>query len=229
MNSLTIISLISFAPAIFLLYVVLGEYEGYFKDNKALFMVVIGLGVGMILGFFSILFDLSDFLWVVILIFLIDLVKMVILLQKPFRLNHDSTFYGMAFGVGFGAMFVFTSIYLSRVTAITPQTVFFVLFFSINYTFINSSTGAIIGYGSYKGEFWKYLFRAFIVHGVHGLIMTLVWGIFTKGLFSITAMYALLVIGAIYNVFLLFYIYNDIFDKTIPEEMKRAKRKLSDS
>ena len=229
MNSLTIISLISFAPAIFLLYVILGEYEGYFKDNKALFMVILGLGIGMIIGFFSVLFELSDFLWVVLLVFLIELIKMVILLQKPFRLNHDTTFYGMGLGIGIGAMFVFTNIYLSGVTAISIESVSFVLLFSINYTFINSATGAVMGYGSYQGEFWKYLFRAFIIHGIHGFLMSLVWGIFTTSSFSITAMYALLIIGVVYNVFLMFYVYNVIFDKTIPKEMKKVKKKASDT
>lgn len=222
MNSTTVISLIGFGPAIFLLYFVLGEYEGYFKDNKAFFMIILGLGVGMVVGTLSLYFPLGDFLWTLGIISLIELIKFLIFLQKPFRLNHDTTFYGMALGIGIAAMMFFVYGYSAGLTELSAKTTFFVLLLSLNYNLLHGSTGAIIGYGVYKGEFWRYFFRAFILSGIHGFLMSIVW----RGKISDTGSIALLIIGCIYGVILTLYIYKDIFPKTVPKEMKRAKERL---
>lgn len=219
MSPTTILSIISFAPAFFLLYWVLGKYTGYFKDNKAFMMVILGLGIGLILGLTTLYFPIGVFLWMMGIIFLTELIKLIIFLQKPFRLNHDTTFYGMAFGTGLGAMYLFYNIYF--VTPLNITGVFLILLLSINYTFINASTGAIIGYGCYKGEFWRYFFRAFIIYGILGFLLSFVW----SGL-SRTGSFSLLIIGVVYNVFIFFYVYNSFLEKTVPDEMKRAKEKL---
>lgn len=218
MSPTTILSIISFAPAFILLYWVLGKYTGYFKDNKALLMVILGLGIGLILGFTTFFFPLDVFLWTMAIIFLTELIKLILFLQKPFRLNHDTTFYGMAFGIGIGAMYVFFNSYYAGLTSLKPEVIIFILLLSINYTSINASTGAIIGYGCYKGEFWRYFFRAFIIHGILGFILTFVWG----GL-SIVGSFSLMGIGVVYNVLILSYVYNSFLEKTVPDEMKKIK------
>ena len=224
MDANTIIAIINFIPAAFLLYIILGKYEGYFKDNKAFFSLIIGLGIGMGTGIFSLYFPLNVFLWTLAFIGLIDLIKLTILIQKPFRLNHDTTFYGMALGIGIGAMFLFMSSFYAGLESISAKTTLFIFLLAFNFTFINSSTGAIIGYGSYQGEFWRFFFRAFIIHGIHGMLVSFVWG----GL-SETSSFALLIIDVIFNILVFLYVINIIFKKTIPKELKKAKQKDSKS
>ncbi|MEF8874031.1 MAG: hypothetical protein V5A88_05100 [Candidatus Thermoplasmatota archaeon] len=186
-------------------------------------MIIIGLGLGMVLGFVSLYFSLADFLMVLIVIAQIEVVKFFILLQKPFRLNHDSTFYGLGLGTGIGAMVVFVYSYaaalafLEEGTLLDFQTVLFVFLISYNYTLVNGGTGAIIGYGSYQGDFWNYLGKAFIVSGVHGLLMTLVWSF----RFGLEGTFAVLIIGAIYCSVLMFYVYNELLPASIPEELRK--------
>lgn len=210
----SVISLIVFAPALFLLYFILGKYDIYFKHNKAFFMIAIGLGFGLVVGFFSLYLPIEEFFWTLAIVFFIELTKMLILLQKPFRLKHDSTFYGMSLGIGIAAMFTFVNTYSS---GISISSIIFIFLISYNYMLINSSTGALIGYGAYKGEFWRYLMRAFILHGGLGFFMSLVW----KGQFSETGSYALLIVGAIYSTVVFIYVYNEILEKTIPEKLKK--------
>lgn len=221
MNTTFIVSAVNFIPAAFLLYFILGRYEGYFKDNKAFFMIIFGLGVGMALGLFSLFLPLGDILWGLSFVGLFELIKLTILIQKPFRLNHDTTFYGMALGIGMGAMYIMVSSFYAGLVEIGGRTILFIFLLSFNYTFINSSTGALIGFGSYKGEFWKYFFRGFVFHGILGILMTIIW----SGL-NESAAFSLLIIGCIFNVLVALYIYNVIFDKTIPDEIKRLHQKI---
>ncbi len=223
MNAITILGLIGFIPAALLLYFLLGEYEGYFKDNKAFFMVILGLGIGMAIGIFFMSIPLRNFLFTLLIVGLMEIIKFFILIQKPFRLNHDATFYGMALGTGIAAMWIFINIYPSQLDYISLRTSLFVLALSYNYTVIQFSTGALLGFGSFKGDFWRYLLRSFLISGGHGFIMTFVWG----ARFGQTGVFAVLAIGAIFATIILFYVYNEIIPNTIPEDLEKAMKKAS--
>lgn len=220
MNVTTIIGLLGFGPGLVLLYFVLGRYEWYFKDNKAFFMVILGLFVGLIVGVVSNTVPMNQFFWTLIIVFSIEIIKFFILLQKPFRLEHDATFYGMALGIGTAAMLVFVYSF-GALDTISTKTAVFILLISYNYTLINASTGALIGFGSYKGDFWRYLFRSFVMHGIHGFLMTWVW----NPNFALTTKFGILALGGIYVTLVLIYIIKDIIPKTIPKELKRARKR----
>jgi len=222
MNPLTIISIICLAPAVVILYFMLGKYEGYFKDNKAFFMIILGMGIGIFTGILSISVMVLNIILILGVIFLIEITKMLVLLQKPFRLNFDTPFYGFGMGCGLGATFVFINVFYAGLVEIAPTTMIFILLLSINHIAINSSTGAIIGYGSSKGHFWKYMFRAFIAHGILGIILNIVYGGISLG-----GSFSLLTIGIIYNIVLMMYVDNKILKKTIPKEMKKARKKIN--
>ncbi len=222
MNPLTIISIVCLAPAIIILYFILGKYEGYFKDNKAFFMIILGMGIGLFTGILSSIVMIVNLILILAIIFLIEITKMLVLLQKPFRLNFDTPFYGFGMGCGVGATFVFINVFYAGLVEISTRTIIFILLLSINYITINSSTGAVIGYGSSKGIFWRYLFRAFIAHAILGLILTFVYA----GI-SLIGIYALLTIGIIYNILLMMFVDNKIFKKTIPDEMEKARKEIN--
>ncbi len=228
MNPGTVIAIIVFVPAGILLYGVLGEFENYFMDNKAFFMLILGMALGLIIGIFSNYFPIDQFIWNLGIISLMEVIKFFILLQKPFRKNYDTTFYGAALGMGMGVMMVFVlaswMAVWSDLANLAPTTALFIFLLSFNYTIINGSTGAIIGYGSYKGEFWSYLIKAVILHGGHGFFITLSLGTFQPD--SLMAPFSLLIVGLIYGIVLLFYVYNEILKETIPDEIRR---KVEDS
>ncbi len=212
----TILGIVVFIPALFVLYYFLGEFEKYFKANKALFMVIFGAGIGMVIGFFSLAFDLSNLLWALGIIALVEVVKFFILLQKPFRLNRDTPFYGFALGTGISSMMIFVYSFAAGLVSIDLTTLAFIFLISYNYTFIYSATGAVIGYGSQMGEFWLYLGRAFLLSGLHGFMMIFVWSLE----FGRIGAFAFLIIGAVYGTYLVFYVHNNIFPEAVPEEVK---------
>ncbi|MFW5945391.1 MAG: hypothetical protein ACOCTN_00775 [Candidatus Natronoplasma sp.] len=212
--------LIVFTPAIIVLYYFLGEFERYFKANKALFMVLAGLGVGMFVGFFSLYFPLDEMVWAFAIVLLVETIKLFAMIQKPFRLNYDSSFYGLAFGTGIAAMMVFTFAYSAGLPSLDITTILFVFLISCNYTFVGASTGGIIGYGSTLGEFWRYFGRALLLGGLHAFMMTFVW---TFGYEQIYGSFAVLLIGFIYGSFLILYLYNEIFPEVIEEKIEEVK------
>ncbi len=222
MDPVTVIGLVNFIPAIVALYFVLGEFEGYFKDNKALFMVIVGLGIGMVISFFSLFyFPLEEFLLALGVVVLIEVVKFFILLQKPFRLNPDTPFYGLALGTGIGAMITFTYSYAAGFTELSFVRISFIFLLSYNYTFVNASTGAVIAFGSSQGEFWRYLFRGVMLNGLHALLMTFIWSLRFGEIGSVI----LLVVGSIYVTLLMFHVWKNLFPASIPEEIKEIKEK----
>lgn len=227
MNATNIITLIGFVPTIVLLFFVLGKFEGYFIDNKAFFLIFLGMIIGLFIGIFSFYIPIYDFFWALALISLIELIKLLILMQKPFRLKHDATFYGMGLGIGIASTMIFVYGFYSGLTELQLITVSAVFLLSYNYNLIHGSTGAIIGYGSYRGEFWNYFFKAFIISGGHSFLMTLVWitDLETSG--GEVRIFSLLIIGGIYATLVLLYVYNEIIPKSIPKELKKAREKLA--
>jgi len=183
-------------------------------------MIILGMGIGMMMGILSSTVMILNIILILAVIFLIELTKMLVMLQKPFRLNFDTPFYGFALGCGLGATFVFVNVFYAGLVSLEFETVLLIILLSINYTSINASTGTLIGWGSSKGEFWKYLFKAFIAHGILGLLLFVVYG----GI-SLAGIYSLLIIGIVYNILLLMFVQNKILKRTIPEEMKKAKKK----
>ncbi len=215
----TILGIVIFIPAITALYYFLGEFEGYFKANKALFMVLFGLGLGMIIGFSSLLFDFSNLLEALGIIALVEVVKFFILLQKPFRLNRDTPFYGFALGTGISSMMIYVYSFAAGLVSLDIFGMGFFFLVSYNYTFINASTGAIIGKGSKLGEFWIYLARAFLLSGLHGIMMLFVWSY----QFGEIGAFAFLAMGAVYGTYLIMHVYKDIFPESIPENVEEAE------
>jgi len=222
----TILGIVVFIPAFIVLYYFLGEFERFFKANKALFMVLGGLAVGMFVGFFSLYFPLEDMMWAFGIVLLVETIKLFAMIQKPFRLNYDTSFYGLAFGTGIAAMMVFTFAYSAGLVSLDITTLLFVFLISCNYTFVGASTGGIIGYGSTLGEFWRYFGRALLLGGIHAFMMTFVW---TFGYEQLIGSFAVLLIGFIYGSFLILYLYNEIFPEIIEEKIEEMKEKKDKS
>ncbi len=221
MNPTSLIGIITFAPAIFVLYKVMGDYDPYFKHNKAFFMIALGLLVGLIVGLFTFAFPFDIFMVTLAVVILLELIKFVVLLSKPFRLKHDATFYGISMGVGMVPMMLFIYFYFAGLTELHFSTALFMFLISVSYTFVHSSTGAYIGYGCYVGEFWRYFIKAVIISGIHGLMMSFVWGAH----FSNIGNYAILIIAVIYSVMVLLHIVFEIIPKTVPKELKQLGTK----
>lgn len=225
LNPATILGIIIFIPPIIALYYLLGEYERYFKANKALFMIFTGLAVGVGAGFFSISFFLQGIVSALLLVILVEVIKFLVMMQTPFRMNYDTPFYGFAFGTGIGAMMIFTLVYGFRLFSLEATEVAMIFLLSYNYTFVQASTGTIIGYGSSLGEFWRYLLRAVLVSGIHVSLMAFFW----ERRFDLIGDFAVLMIGAVFGTIVILYVYRELFPEIISDKLDELEEDESES
>jgi hypothetical protein len=100
-----------FVPSMGLLYVLLKNYEGLFNDKRAFFAYLLGLGAGLVATMLQIFFGPSgreDPATGTVQVALFGLVHVLlfamILNSKRFRGKRDTPFYGVAVGLGFGAI-----------------------------------------------------------------------------------------------------------------------------
>lgn len=102
---------LGFLPSMGFLYILLNQYEGLFSDKRAFFAYLLGLGGGLVATILQLYFGptgrepptLAAF--EVILFGLIHaLIFAMMLNSKRFRAKRDTPFYGVAFGLGFGAL-----------------------------------------------------------------------------------------------------------------------------
>lgn len=103
--------LFGFVPSMGFLYILLNNYEGLFNDKRAFFAYLLGLGGGLIATILQIFLGpsgqesdaiaiLEILLFGVVHAFLFAMA----LNSKRFRGKRDTPFYGVAFGLGFGAI-----------------------------------------------------------------------------------------------------------------------------
>src|SRR5687767_3706281 len=100
-----------FVPSMGFLYILLNNYEGLFSDKRAFFAYLIGLGAGLLATILQLFLGptgAEDPPTAVFEILLFGVVQALLfamaLNSKRFRGRRDTTFYGVAFGLGFGAI-----------------------------------------------------------------------------------------------------------------------------
>ncbi|MEM2899912.1 MAG: hypothetical protein QXT63_03900 [Thermoplasmata archaeon] len=227
---MTISGIIGFAPAIILLFIFLKEYDTLFDDRK----VFITFGVGMIIGMaITTLHALTDGLLLArielesILIFLLmyvlleQFVKSAVLHSKWFVGRYDTTYYGASLGLGIGSMAIIIRAYTAlRVgDALTDLGVYAILItLSFVMTLIHASTGAIIGYGSYKKESWKYVGIAMAVF-VPYLVISIIYSVSADYLGYGSLIFVVFML--LYSAYIYYWVYSKLLPKTLPEKMRK--------
>ncbi len=163
---------IGFAPAIILMFWTLRDYtyskveKPFFEDKKAFGLFALGIVIGMAVYAAQSWFPLS--LIYVALAFAIveELVKLMILNFPRFHRKLDTSFYGLAIGLGIGSTMAFGSAYVSLhvVEAVSAWTLLIVVLLGVLFVFLNASTGATIGVGVTRGAPWAFFAQATLVH-----------------------------------------------------------------
>ncbi len=171
LESLTI-AVVTLSPPILFLYLYTGDHEREFMHNKMMLYMAMGLILGTV---FWTIERLYFALYLLIFIaFLEQLTKSIILNRKQIQGKRSAIWYGSAMGFVMGAIMVSEMMYASYVVSgIDSWSI--VSFFGLasSYSALHGSTGALIGYGSYKNQLWRYLFKAYFIHVLFILILFL--------------------------------------------------------
>jgi hypothetical protein len=224
-------SIIGFAPAVLLLFILLRRYEEFFKEKKIFQAFAGGMILGMVFtiahmvsdDFLLSALDLSFIGFVILFAAFEEGAKLVILNWPKLQLKHETVYYGAALGLGIGSMAIIAisfKVFMDSSSAIgNPLTILGLVVLSFNFCLLHSATGVIIGYGSAKGEGFKWFFRATVLHASYNLVLLpFMWGI--EG-----ALYGSLLVATLVALGIFLFVLRDLMPEAVPPDMQRKRRR----
>ncbi len=215
-------SFIGFAPAIFLFYVILRQYEGFFKEGKVFLFFLGGMMLGLVIAVFH-MYGGETLLVLVLFGVFEESVKLIILNMPRFHLKYYTVYYGAGLGLGIGSMQIvaisFKTFMGDPSSFGNALTLIGFIVLSFNFCLLHSSTGVMIGYGCAKEKVLNYFFRAVIFHGIYSVV--LFFFLWTSGGLK----YAWLLVATVIAVGMLFYVMRELLPKAVPQEMLQKKRR----
>lgn len=152
-----------FVPSMGFLYILLHRFEGLFSDRRAFFAYLLGLGGGLVATLLQMFLGPSGreaaplaALEVALFGVVHALVFAAFLNSRRFRARRDTPFYGVAFGLGFGALNVLFLVgnAVSRLaqasgsTLVETLSLTYIGLYFIGSILVHASVGAWIGRGA---------------------------------------------------------------------------------
>ena len=211
-------------PAMGFLYILLHRFEGLFQERKAFFAFFIGLAGGLLVTLMQLFFrgDTAVELGLLTVLFgvLHAFVFAAFLNSRRFRGKRDTPFYGVAFGLGFGALNVLFLIgnTVPRVNALNDvvlETITIVLIglYFIGSILVHASVGAWIGRGTATRKLGGEILRGAVAETIY---LALFYIIFVPRFGTILIFVALAA-----SIALIGYVLNHVLEPLIPEEVRR--------
>ncbi len=159
-------------PALVLLFFSLKGYDGHYKDKTIFLTFIIGIILGVIAAVarlllnpppliiaHTILIDIFTIIFILLLAFLEQLFKTIVLNIGRLQYKKETVIYGLSLGLGFGSSFTpFLVIAGSIVNQSNLSFLALVAFGSVGFILFHGACGAYIGYGIFTGKMTKYLF-----------------------------------------------------------------------
>ncbi len=163
-------------PALLILYIVVGKYEGKFIEKNIFLLFIGGLIFGSIiylierLAYLSIIHIIYNLLLFSFLFSLIEQLAKFVVLNMRALYDDGVPIYGASLGLGFSSLF--SSFFIMSDIEINFESIFLViLIFSA--ILINCSTGIFLGIGIKRAEKLKYFFIAIFVGIVMWILLIL--------------------------------------------------------
>ena len=152
-------------PALILIYISLKGYEGYYKDK----IVFITFVIGIITGFISIIIEAYTaavgILFIILYALLEQLFKTMFLNLRRFHGKKETTIYGLSLGLGFGSVFIPSSLILLNIQGYADSfTLALTILGSLGFVLIHGASGVYIGFGVYSYSLIKYFLISFLVY-----------------------------------------------------------------
>lgn len=242
-------SVLTLVPAMLLIYWVLRRYEGYFEQNRLFFGLTVGLFAGIVVKYLEVaLFPFDNprmleptatELSTGTLLYsaayttfgfamLAALAMGAVLGFRKFRTRKDTPYYGVAFGLAFGAMhtmplfadsvgpFVFDSL---RLDAAALGAYLVILLFATGLVMAHGAAAVWVGRGSAEGRLWRGVMRGTLVAAP---AMAIHW-FWVQNLPSLGIVPALASAG--YGTFLTVLATRKILDPIVPAEIRDQVRR----
>jgi hypothetical protein len=151
-------------PALFLLFLGLKGYDGYYKDKIVFLTFIIGIILGVISAVMEIL-SLSIGLLIIILFPILEqILKLIVLNIGRFQKKKSTVIYGLSLGLGFGSVFTPISLILANIETESILIIISILIGSFGIILLHAGTGIILGYGVYTGKILKYYLLTILIY-----------------------------------------------------------------
>jgi len=152
-------------PALVLLFISLKGYDGYYKDKLIFLTFVIGLIIGVIAVLIEAYTYAIGIYFIILFPLLEQLFKTMVLNIGRFHGKKETPIYGLSLGLGFGSIFIPSSIILLNIQGVHDNfSMILTTIGAIGIILIHASTGVCIGYGVYKYSLLKYLLFAIVLY-----------------------------------------------------------------
>ena len=199
--------LLGIIPALILLYYSIKEWQGKFSEKTLFIMFIVGIISGFIVAIIQSQIAFAIEL-IIIYPFLEQIVKTMILNLKRYQEKQVTILYGLGLGLGFGSIYPPASLLLLSDDITAGSDLLLILLGSIGLVFLHGVTGALIGYGIYKGKLTTYYLFAVVILIIANIIRL---------------DYSIQWINLILGTILFWYIHREII-KTIGMIAERRKR-----
>ncbi|UCE37576.1 MAG: hypothetical protein JSW00_19335 [Thermoplasmata archaeon] len=220
---MSVASVIGFAPAILLLYILLRRYEEFFAGKNIFLTFAVGMVLGMIITVLHMLIEYTFVILVILLPFFEELAKLVILNYPRLKGKHETVYFGAGLGLGIGSMAIIAiafSVFSAHPETLgNPQTYFDLVVLSFNFSLLNGAMGVMIGYGCAKNEVANYFIRAYILHAIYNLFFLIY--ISSEGGLK----YGPLFIATVLAIGLFWYVLRELMPKSVSPEMMKKRRR----
>jgi hypothetical protein len=153
-------------PALFIMWISLKGYEGYYKDKSIFLTFVIGIIFGVIAVVVRLVISPLPLLIVFIILFAFfeQLFKTIVLNLRRLHIKKEATIYGLSLGLGFGSSFTPFMIIAESMSGYSSN--YFLILAaigSLGIILFHSATSAYIGFGIYSGKLTRYLLIAILI------------------------------------------------------------------
>ncbi|KYK21283.1 protease PrsW [Thermoplasmatales archaeon SG8-52-4] len=156
---------IGIIPALILLFISLKGYEGYYKEKLIFLTFVVGLIIGVITVVIETYTSAIGIYFIILFPILEQLFKTIVLNIGRFHGKHETPIYGLSLGLGFGSIFIPSSLVLLNVQGVFDNlSITLSIIGSIGIILIHAATGVCIGYGVYKYSLIKYVLLAIVLY-----------------------------------------------------------------
>jgi hypothetical protein len=169
--------------------------------------------------------DLAILIFVLLFAMVEELAKYIILYYKKFVDKYETTYMGLALGLGFGATSIIALIYW----AYSSQENLFeeeilalpsALVLSLGFIGMHATTGGLIGYGSAKKVRWNYLGVALVIHLIFNAIYLVFW--FVPYPYKLIVAIGLAAIGLGGVI----YFRREVMPTSLPRKLARKRKRL---
>lgn len=151
-------------PALFILFIGLKGYDGYYKEKNIFLSFIIGIILGVIAAVIEILTLSIGFFIIIIFPILEQIIKLMALNLQRLHRKKSTVIYGLSLGLGFGSVFTPISLILANFEVESMILMTSVIIGSIGLILLHAGTGILLGYGVFTGNISRYYIFTLIIH-----------------------------------------------------------------